>query len=66
MRVKTATVAVTEVSVRAGGVMGCRVLTCDTSGRRSTARVPEGSNEDKGRETATAAVTTVVTLWDLA
>ena len=27
---------------------------------------PEGSNEDKGRDAATAAVTTVVTLWDLA
>jgi 6,7-dimethyl-8-ribityllumazine synthase len=59
---QAATVGLTEVSVRTGTPVGFGVLTCDTDEQaRDRAGLP-GSSENKGYESAVAAVATVVAL----
>jgi 6,7-dimethyl-8-ribityllumazine synthase len=59
---QAATVGLTQVAVDTGVPVGFGVLTCDTDEQaRARAGLP-GSEEDKGREAALAAVATAVTL----
>jgi len=62
---QSATMGLTDVSVRTGVPVGFGVLTCDTDQQALDRAGLEGSNEDKGYEAATAAVATVVTLRGL-
>jgi len=62
---QAATMGLTEVSVRSGVPVGFGVLTCDSDQQAFDRAGLEGSSEDKGYETATAAVGTAVTLRDL-
>jgi 6,7-dimethyl-8-ribityllumazine synthase len=62
---QAATMGLTEVSVRTGTPVGFGVLTCDDEGQALDRAGLKGSSEDKGHETATAAVATVVILRDL-
>ena len=62
---QSATMGLTDVSVRTGVPVGFGVLTCDTDQQALERAGLEGSSEDKGYEAATAAVATVVTLRGL-
>lgn len=62
---QSATLGLTDVSVRTGVPVGFGVLTCDTEQQALDRAGLEGSGEDKGHEAATAAVATVVTLRGL-
>ncbi len=62
---QAAAMGLTEVSVRTGVPVGFGVLTCDDERQALDRAGLEGSGEDKGHETATAAVATAVTLRDL-
>ena len=62
---QSATMGLTDVSVRTGVPVGFGVLTCDTDQQALDRAGLEGSSEDKGYEAATAAVATVVTLRGL-
>jgi len=62
---QSATMGLTEVSVRTGVPVGFGLLTCDDDQQALDRAGLEGSSEDKGHEAATAAVATVVTLRDL-
>jgi 6,7-dimethyl-8-ribityllumazine synthase len=62
---QSATMGLTDVSVRTGVPVGFGVLTCDTDQQALDRAGLEGSSEDKGYEAATAAVSTVVTLRGL-
>ena len=63
---QAATMGLTEVSVRTGTPVGFGVLTCGDEQQALDRAGLEGSSEDKGHETATAAVATALTLRDLA
>jgi 6,7-dimethyl-8-ribityllumazine synthase len=63
---QSATMGLTDVSVRTGVPVGFGLLTCDDDEQALARAGLEGSSEDKGHEAATAAVATVVTLRDLA
>ncbi|GAA1906318.1 6,7-dimethyl-8-ribityllumazine synthase [Lapillicoccus jejuensis] len=63
---QSATLGLTEVSVRTGVPVGFGVLTCDTDEQALDRAGLPGSSEDKGHEAATAAVATAVTLRDVA
>jgi 6,7-dimethyl-8-ribityllumazine synthase len=63
---QSATMGLTDVSVRTGVPVGFGLLTCDDDEQALDRAGLEGSSEDKGHEAATAAVATVVTLRDLA
>jgi 6,7-dimethyl-8-ribityllumazine synthase len=62
---QSATMGLTDLSVRTGVPVGFGVLTCDTDQQALDRAGLEGSSEDKGYEAATAAVATVVTLRGL-
>lgn len=59
---QSATLGLTDVSVRTGVPVGFGVLTCDTDEQALDRAGLPGSHEDKGHEAATAAVATAVTL----
>ncbi|GAA2104430.1 6,7-dimethyl-8-ribityllumazine synthase [Microlunatus panaciterrae] len=59
---QSATVGLTEVSVRSGIPVGFGVLTCDDEQQALARAGIPGSSEDKGYEAATAAVATVTAL----
>jgi 6,7-dimethyl-8-ribityllumazine synthase len=63
---QSATMGLTEVSVRSGVPVGFGLLTCDDDQQALDRAGLEGSGEDKGHEAATAAVATVIALRDLA
>ena len=63
---QSATMGLTEVSVRTGVPVGFGLLTCDDDQQALDRAGLRGSSEDKGHEAATAVVSTVVTLRDLA
>ncbi|MDW6057844.1 6,7-dimethyl-8-ribityllumazine synthase [Streptomyces sp. FXJ1.4098] len=56
------TQGLTQVSVDTGVPIGFGVLTCDTEEQALDRAGLEGSNEDKGHETAAAAVATAATI----
>jgi len=56
------TQGLTQVSVETGVPVGFGVLTCDTEEQALDRAGLEGSNEDKGHEAVTAAVSTACTL----
>jgi 6,7-dimethyl-8-ribityllumazine synthase len=62
---QSATIGLTEVSVRTGVPVGFGVLTCDNDEQAFDRAGFEGSSEDKGYEAATAAVATAITLRNL-
>jgi 6,7-dimethyl-8-ribityllumazine synthase len=62
---QSATMGLTDVSVRTGVPVGFGLLTCDDDQQALDRAGLEGSSEDKGHEAATAAVATVITLRDL-
>ncbi|MEP7036649.1 MAG: 6,7-dimethyl-8-ribityllumazine synthase [Actinomycetota bacterium] len=62
---QAATMGLTEVGVRTGVPVGFGVLTCEDEQQALDRAGLEGSGEDKGREAATAAVATVLTLREL-
>ena len=62
---QAATMGLTEVSVRTGVPVGFGVLTCDDEDQALDRAGLEGSSEDKGHETATAAVATALTVRGL-
>jgi 6,7-dimethyl-8-ribityllumazine synthase len=59
---EAATMGITDVSVRTRTPIGFGVLTCDTEQQALDRAGLPGSDEDKGREAATAAVATVAAL----
>jgi 6,7-dimethyl-8-ribityllumazine synthase len=59
---QAATVGLTQVAVQTGVPVGFGVLTCDTEGQALARAGLHGSDENKGREAALAAVATAVTL----
>jgi 6,7-dimethyl-8-ribityllumazine synthase len=59
---QAATVGLTEVAVSTGVPVGFGVLTCDTDQQAIDRAGLPGSHEDKGYESATAAVATAVAL----
>lgn len=59
---QSATVGITEVTVRMATPIGFGVLTCDTEQQAIDRAGLPGSTEDKGHEAATAAVATVIAL----
>ena len=63
---QAATMGLTEVSIRTGVPVGFGVLTCDNDQQALDRAGLAGSNEDKGHESATAAVATALTLRGLA
>ncbi len=63
---QAATVGLTQVAVRTGIPVGFGVLTCDDEAQAIDRAGLPGSVEDKGYEAAAAAVTTAVTLLELA
>ena len=62
---QSATMGLTDVSVRTGVPVGFGVLTCDDEQQALDRAGLDGSTEDKGHEAAIAAVATVITLRDL-
>jgi len=62
---QAATTGLTEVSVRTGVPVGFGVLTCDDEAQALDRAGLAGSQEDKGREAALAAVATAVALREL-
>lgn len=62
---QAATVGLTEVSVRTGVPVGFGVLTCDDEQQALDRAGLDGSSEDKGHQSATAAVATAVALHDI-
>jgi 6,7-dimethyl-8-ribityllumazine synthase len=62
---QSATMGLTDVSVRTGVPVGFGLLTCDDDKQALDRAGLEGSSEDKGHQAATAAVATVITLRDL-
>ncbi len=56
----------TQVSVNTGIPVGFGLLTCDNEQQALDRAGLEGSNEDKGHESVTAALATAVLLRDLA
>jgi 6,7-dimethyl-8-ribityllumazine synthase len=62
---QSATMGLTDVSVRTGVPVGFGVLTCDDEQQALDRAGLDGSSEDKGHEAAIAAVATVITLRDL-
>jgi 6,7-dimethyl-8-ribityllumazine synthase len=62
---QSATMGLTEVSVRTGVPIGFGLLTCDDDQQALDRAGLDGSSEDKGHQAATAAVATVITLRDL-
>lgn len=62
---QAAAMGLTEVSIRTGVPVGFGVLTCDDDQQALDRAGLEGSSEDKGREAATAAVATALTLREL-
>jgi 6,7-dimethyl-8-ribityllumazine synthase len=62
---QSVTRGVTDVSVRTLTPIGFGVLTCDDEGQALDRAGLPGSDEDKGREAATAALATVVALRDV-
>ena len=62
---QAATTGLTEVTVATGMPVGFGVLTCDNEEQALARAGLEGSEEDKGREAAIAAVVTAVALRDL-
>ena len=63
---QAATNGLTDVSVRTGTPVGFGLLTCDTEEQGLDRAGLEGSHEDKGYEAAHAALSTALTLRDLA
>ena len=61
----SATMGLTDVSVRTGVPVGFGVLTCDDDQQALDRAGLPGSSEDKGHEAATAAVATALTLREL-
>lgn len=59
---QSATLGLTQVSVRTGVPVGFGLLTCDDEQQALARAGLPGSSEDKGHEAATAAVATAVTL----
>jgi 6,7-dimethyl-8-ribityllumazine synthase len=62
---QAATVGLTTVSTDTGVPVGFGVLTCDDEAQALARAGLEGSQEDKGRDAALAAVATAMTLRDL-
>jgi len=62
---QSATMGLTDVSVRTGVPVGFGLLTCDDDQQALDRAGLEGSSEDKGHEAATAAVATAATLRSL-
>jgi 6,7-dimethyl-8-ribityllumazine synthase len=62
---QSATMGLTEVSVRSGVPVGFGLLTCDDEQQALDRAGLDGSSEDKGHEAATAAVATEITLRTL-
>ena len=63
---EAATMGLTQVSVNTGIPVGFGLLTCDNEQQALDRAGLEGSNEDKGHESVTAALATAVLLRDLA
>lgn len=63
---QSATLGLTDVSVRTGVPVGFGLLTCDNDQQALDRAGLPGSVEDKGHEAATAAVATAITLRTLA
>ncbi len=59
---QAATAGLTQVAVRSGTPVGFGVLTCDDEAQALARAGLPGSEEDKGHEAATAAVSTALTL----
>jgi 6,7-dimethyl-8-ribityllumazine synthase len=62
---QAATMGLTDVCVRTGVPVGFGVLTCDDEQQALDRAGLEDSSQDKGREAATAAVATALTLRNL-